>query len=260
MIGSHQYISADEIEEMLKQLAEILGEYRIIKNPHVLYNASQRVRETSRIENADWIIALDHDSPLIFNKSTCKRANGISPDIYCLIAGKECKQNPVLNMNVVTRFWSDDENLYYRQDWDASCVKRRVQKSRRGARVMLRCHFDLGEESTAGEPAYHMQVGGVIHEPLQENCWFSSRIRVPRFPNIPTDLILGVEMILSSFFPHIFLEMQERIEWKRLVFKSEYYFLRNYLKECANTAQIPIDRRLEISDDTILSRNWLIDS
>lgn len=83
--------------------------------------------------------------------------------------------------------------------------------------VITRQHSDVANVGQPGSIG-HLQVGGLPSTgPRPGHEWLD----VPRWPMMPMDFILVIELLLYSFFPGYWLEKSEYGPWQRAVKLSE---------------------------------------
>jgi len=93
-------------------------------------------------------------------------------------------------------------------------------------------------------PMYHFQFGGrKLKEKVSDYgqaLFFDS----PRISHHPMDFILGLDFLLSNFFPHIWKKLQMEGQYKNILKKYQEYFMKPYYLSIAN------------SFDRSLAQNW----
>lgn len=115
-----------------------------------------------------------------------------------------------------------------------SCCERDFKDK---SRIVRRFHFDTGE----GIPEIlkaksHLQFGGICHEhqAIKEfegvdlHYCLDNKMKIPRFPFPPIDIIILLDILLRQFETSIDRSFVEKSEWRRLVRKSEDFRLCRY--------------------------------
>lgn len=90
--------------------------------------------------------------------------------------------------------------------------------------LLTRQHLDLAERQQ-GAPVWHLQLGGLPHgdeRPRYE--WLD----VPRWPTYPLDFMLTIELVLFSFMPEKWAQLNRTEPWKTWVQRSETLILSHY--------------------------------
>jgi len=248
-------VNVDDMEETLGTLIDNLGD--VLESTHTLAQALTAITDFSDVEGVLWRIEIRKEDPLKFLVSRNRRGAKLAPELCCIIAGSDDPNDPIRFQDLVLRLRTSDPSLYYREEWDSPRVFEKIVGSNVHSRVMFRCHFDRGKPTPEGEPKFHMHIGGVPE--ADEFCWFPKQIRSPRIPIPPLDLVLACEFIVSTFFPAKFSELQERREWLKAVYRSEFHHLRTYYEQCYAICKEIIDNRYYIRHKTLLGHFWLQD-
>lgn len=173
-----------------------------------------------------WGYRIDRLNPLEFIQCT---VNGytVRVDLCCDFQWAGDANVPATKQNVEIRIWSLDEELSFRQDWDAERIKHEFKSS--GRRVMLRYHFDLAAAG-APEPKYHVQAGGIGGS--HELSWFPKAMDLPRLAYPPTDIVLACEIIAANFFPCEYKLIRSDGIWKDTVGNTQKWIVGQYFNEC----------------------------
>lgn len=191
----------------------------------------------------EWSITIPLDHPLRFAECTVDDM-ALLVDVAFQMQGVENESIEIKKQSALVRVWSRDEEVSYRDGIDSSTLRNRLELAGWN-RVILRFHFDLrGECERCREPLFHLQVGGDARK--DEYCWMPKKMRVPRFPYHPLDVILLSEFILLNFFPEKSESLRKKPEWKSLVRKSQKMFLKPYVTTCL--------RHINAEDETLLGR------
>lgn len=83
--------------------------------------------------------------------------------------------------------------------------------------LITRQHSDVANFAQAGSVG-HLQLGGL---PSMGSRPDYEWLDVPRWPMMPVDLVLLVELLIYSFFPLYWLQNSETVAWRRAVQGSE---------------------------------------
>ena len=124
------------------------------------------------------------------------------------------------------RVWCLDENLYFRDQWDAARLENEIDGH--SGRVVLRVHFDLAEHGQPG-PRHHIQVGGKQHS--GEFHWFPETLSVPRIVHMPFDLVLAAELVAATFYPEEYKRIRREPTWKHCTRTAQKHLLPVYLQK-----------------------------
>ena len=171
----------------------------------------------------NWRFFIPFEKPITFKKNDCK----LQVDFSCEIEGVG---NDFKKHNIQLRIWCFDESICYREELDHPKIKEDLENCG-WKRVILRFHFDLKAEGAQIEPLYHLHVGGK-NRMDDEFCWFPEDIDIPRFPYLPTDIILLSEFVLMNFFQTDYKEIRKKPEWIKSVKKSQEFFQKSYFENC----------------------------
>lgn len=190
-----------------------------------------------------WGITIPKERPLRFTKCMIDGMS-LQVDVAFRMEGVENDLIEIKKQSMLVRVWSWDEKVSYREGIDAHDLRSKLEQ-KGWNRVILRFHFDLREgDAKCPEPLFHMQVGGVPED--SENCWIPKKIRVPRFPYPPLDVVLLSEFILMNFFHKESESLRKKPEWTSLVRKSQEMFLKPYV--------IRYMSYINAEDDTLLGK------
>ena len=161
-------------------------------------------------------------------------------DLFCEIKWKRPGELPC-RQSLVMRVWSRNPSVFFRDGIDSKDLR----DSEPERRVMLRYHFDLGNEGQPG-PRYHVQAGGKAED--CELCWLHTAVDVPRMPFHPMDIILGCEMATTSFLDDGLRLALQDAKWLRALSSSQKHLLSAYYRTCF--------RHLEHGTDSLLKCLW----
>ena len=157
--------------------------------------------------------------------------------------------SPFAKQSIVVRVWSEHADLCFRKDWDSRTVARRLKQRDAPRRVMYRVRFDRALPG-ADEPAFHLQIGGLVHDEAKELDWHPTGLSLPRIPMPPMDLVLAAEIIVANFFPEFYSRKRQEGQWRGLVKRAEEFVSRHYQVchgHCTQRSSI---------DETLLQRLW----
>jgi len=217
--------------------------HRILESnaPQVLEQAKAQVRDTKREHDerlrqrrrdypiGPWGYRISPEMPLRF-QDTMINDLWLRVDVVCeaLWIGENNEPHSQL---LVVRVWALNDDVMFREDWDAPGIKARVNPEY--GRVMLRLHFERANPNQQG-PLYHVQVGGNAWP--NECCWLHKAISMPRLAYPPMDLVLACEMIAANFFPAQYRQIRTDNSWKGIVRASQESLLGPYYSTCADAA------------------------
>ena len=246
-------VTAEQARNMLFTLAKTLKE--VIEQDGALDNARKNLLEGTTQNAVPWRLCIDRSRPLRFKKSENSHGSLLIPEICCIMEGSNDDKKPFEQLKLELKLKSDDDNLVFRDAWDSPRVLKELNQLRRRERVILRYHFEPGSATEDGEPTYHMSHGGASD--AAELCWFPSTVRSPRIPFVPLDLVLACELVVASFFPKKFVQIQSLPEWCSLVYRSELLLLSPLLMEAASRSSTDVTLRARKQDHTLLRSMWL---
>jgi len=114
-------------------------------------------------------------------------------------------------------------------------------------KLVYSLHFDKhdGSSSPMPHPSYHFQLGG---RELKDNITDYGQalfLDSPRIMHHPMEFILGIDFVLSNFFPEIWQDIIKRNpDYQDIIKKYQKYFVQPYYQAIAN------------SFDRTLPQNW----
>lgn len=133
--------------------------------PHVLGQAREQVRVSKkehdeqlrqrRAEPPPWGYKIPFDTPLRFQEVTIHGLR-YRVDVICEALWLGEGEAPH-SLRLVLRVWCLNDDVTFRQDWDAPCIRDHLNPQY--GRVMVRFHFDQASPRQQG-PKHHVQVGG----------------------------------------------------------------------------------------------------
>jgi hypothetical protein len=93
--------------------------------------------------------------------------------------------------------------------------------------LCARHHIDLAELQQTG-PVWHLQLGGLAagEDRHKELGW----LKVPRWPALPMDMILVLELAIYNFRHEVWLDLRETNPWRTIVKRSEDLMFDHYFK------------------------------
>ena len=91
-------------------------------------------------------------------------------------------------------------------------------------------HIEGGNPSTEVHPIYHFQFGGrkIDDEVVQRGQ--ALFMDTPRIMHHPMDIFLGVDFLLSNFFPSVWSKFKQNGTYNNLIRKYQTYFIYPYFK------------------------------
>lgn len=113
-------------------------------------------------------------------------------------------------------------------------------------KLVYTLHFDKhdGSSSPMPHPSYHFQLGG---RELKDNITDYGQalfLDSPRIMHHPMEFILGIDFVLSNFFPKIWNDIKKSPDYFDTIKKYQQYFMQPYYQSIAN------------SFDNKLPQNW----
>ena len=188
-----------------------------------------------------WGFRIEPSEPLRFIDTKIDGVR-VRPDVFLrCFWGTDPADEPT-ELSVVIRVWCLDEDLCFRERWDAEEIRNEIRSDR--GRVMLRVHFDLANEGQPG-PRYHMQVGGKSHN--DEIHWFPEGLAVPRVPHMPLDLVLAAELVAATFYKDRYDDIRREPSWRGARRASEEHLLKRYFETAADALR---------NGDSVLGGLW----
>lgn len=219
----------------LRFLAEYINSYVDSHSKALLYEISSKINASivspqKGKRPATWRVSISKEHPLEFKKSSEGNFE-VHVDLSCEMEGEvaslDSDKTVLKKYNVLIRIWSCQEKISYRERIDAPGLKQELE-GQGWNRVVSRFHMDLRENvPRKPEPLYHLHFGGRSED--NEYCWIPKNLDEPRFCCFPMDLILLCEFILTNFFPEESENLRRTPEWRRMIQKSQYLYLRPYL-------------------------------
>lgn len=113
-------------------------------------------------------------------------------------------------------------------------------KNNANSKLIYAIHFDKhnfkeqeeGELPNQAHPAYHFQFGGNRLEENEEELDSGQALFLdaPRIMHHPMELILGIDFILSNFFPKIWNRIKPLPRYKKILMKYQKDFILPYFK------------------------------
>lgn len=113
-------------------------------------------------------------------------------------------------------------------------------------KLVYTLHFDKhdGSISPMPHPSYHFQLGG---RELKDNVTDYGQalfLDSPRIMYHPMEFILGIDFVLSNFFPEVWNDIKKRPDYFDTIKKYQKQFIQPYFQSIAN------------SFDKALPQNW----
>lgn len=207
--------------------------------PRVLLQAQEQVRVSKKEHDEalrqrreehplrPWGYKIPPDGPLRFQEVVIDGLR-YRVDVICEALWRGEEDTPH-SLRLVLRVWCLNDDVTFRQDWDASCIRGRLNPQY--GRVMVRFHFDQASPQQQG-PRHHVQVGGKAQS--DECCWLHEAVSLPRLAYPPTDLVLACEMIAANFFPEQYAQVRSDPSWTGVIRATQEYLLRRYYSVCTN--------------------------
>jgi hypothetical protein len=98
--------------------------------------------------------------------------------------------------------------------------------------LLYSIHFDKhdGTPSYQAHPLYHFQFGGNKLKEEEIDHGQALFLDSPRIMHHPMEFILGIDFILSNFFPTIWNKIKEHRNYKKIIMKYQKDFIQPYFK------------------------------
>lgn len=176
-----------------------------------------------------WYYSVSASNPLTFRPIANEHMNQIiTPRIYATVEVDEklCGKNvpPFVNLNSVIQVLGED------------------------GKPIFHTHMDMAEKNDQGQyqhaPFFHLQVGG--HHPGADRKE-EFRLKEPRLPYPPTDLLLACEIVVSNFFPDEWRLLRSNPSWIAAICQSQHLCLPVYverLSSCLNVSSYTASQHL----------------
>lgn len=176
-----------------------------------------------------WNYSVNASHPLTFKSIFNDHLNqNITPRIYATVEVNETlldvKVPPFVNLNSVIQVLGED------------------------GRTIFRSHMDMAEKNTNGHyqhaPLFHLQFGG--HHPGADRKE-ELRLKEPRLPYPPIDLLLACEIVVSNFFPDEWRALRSNPSWITAICQSQQLCLPAYierLSSCLNVSSYTASQHL----------------
>jgi len=112
-------------------------------------------------------------------------------------------------------------------------------KNNANSKLIYAIHFDKhnlkeqqeGNEPNQAHPAYHFQFGGnKLEDEEQLDSGRALFLDAPRIMHHPMELILGIDFILSNFFPTVWNNIKPLPRYKKILKKYQKDFILPYFK------------------------------
>ncbi len=226
----------DSLSAIRDELAKFLDSdaSNVVQDALAQVNRTKKRLDETRNQTHDpnkpdgWGYKIRKSKPLRFQSVQCQ-GHTVRTDVFCDLQWGE--DGLPTNQEIALRVWSLDESLSFREDWDSQKVLAYLAEVGRADRVVFRCHFDMANTNQPG-PENHLQVGG--NGELDEQCWFPTSIKIPRFAHPPMDLLLVCQMVAANFFPDLYQGVKESPGWRSRVKESEQLVWKEYYDRCQN--------------------------
>lgn len=211
---------------MLKKMIPHISKYISPSCESQIHNLSDNIKAALN-EGNFWTFEIPEDKRLSFEIKKDNHEPAEFIEISCKIKGM--KNSGIIEQNITFTYFSKNNDLVYRPEWDSESVKNRYDPKK--GRVMLKFHFDKKCENTrTPEPKYHFHVGGRSEK--KECYWHPDKIELPRLPYPPLDIIIVCDIILMNYFPDYYEKLKaENPDWFRLVKKSQKLFQKEYMNK-----------------------------
>ena len=122
-----------------------------------------------------------------------------------------------------------------------------INTNNKSSELVYSLHFDRHIGTTPSKevhPMYHFQFGG--HKLKEKNIDYGQALffDAPRISYHPMDFILGLDFVLSNFFPNIWEALKREGSYINIIKKYQGYFMKPYYQSIGN------------SFDRSLPQNW----
>jgi len=137
----------------------------------------------------------------------------------------------------------DNENIFNGKDpftlFSFNVVVKGKNKNNSSSKLLYAIHFDkhnITQSSNQAHPNYHFQFGGnrmredENYKSINLDFGQALFLDAPRVMHHPMELILGMDFILSNFFPEIWNRIRSIRKYKKILKKYQKDFILPYFK------------------------------
>lgn len=221
---------ASEMAQTLEAGCQALLEVKVIEN-ECWSNICSVVSQLKSIkdDSGGWRYTVTASSPLTFRPvENFQLDQYITPRIYATVEVKndlcEKKIPPFVDLNCVIQVLGEDGN------------------------PLLHTHMDMAEKNQGGQyqhaPLFHLQVGG--HHPGADRSR-ELRLKEPRLPFPPVDLLLACEIVVSNFYPDEWKCLHSHQSWILSICQSQRLCFPAYvekLQSCLSASRYTASHQL----------------
>jgi len=234
-----------ELGEDFSNFAEVLSKEKSLEEvSSILYKLSGQVRGKKSIQYETTSICIVFDVSEKFPKRFSHQQSAI---------------DLVLKFDINLQI--DYDNLIKGNDpFNIFCLNILIHgkdKNNHNSKIRYAIHFDRhnkeeeektiekgGKPPIQPHPAYHFQFAGNKLKEEEIDYGEALFLDSPRIMHHPMELILGIDFILSNFFPTIWNKIKGNRQYKKILEKYQKYFVQPYYQAIAN------------SFDRALPQNW----
>jgi hypothetical protein len=209
---------------------EKLSRLLILAKPDVKDDVFQNILKSLRRKNR-----MEYDSDALelkFNNTNLPRhlshANIYNLRLYFSV-----------DLNIDYRKIGEDEDPFERLEFNIYAYGVN-QNNRNGSELVYSLHFDrhIFEEgnnpSKEVHPMYHFQFGGRKLKEKNIDMGQALFFDAPRIMHHPMEFIIGLDFVLSNFFPDVWEKLQIEGEYINILKKYQEYFILPYYKSVVN--------------------------
>lgn len=107
-----------------------------------------------------------------------------------------------------------------------------------GKEHIISYHLDRHPEGendpTEAHPKYHFQFGGRKLDKKNKDFGQSIILDSPRIMHYPMDIVLGIDFIISNFFPEVWQELKKENDYVTIISEYKNQFMKPYFCSLAN--------------------------
>jgi len=236
-------ISAADMAEVLSSAVNALFEVEVVQQESLssIRGVCSRLRSIAKgSDDSAWAYQIPRGDPILFQYATDEDGELIQPIIIAEEIGISIGEH-----DFPFTAWDIALEIYYLGAERADLAENPVDEENPFSKYVpcARWHSDLANEDQPG-PRTHLQYGGHFRGLRQ----YDSKLKVPRWPFYPLDLVLMSEIVAANFFEERWRELQQNRNWCEAVNKCQKLCLIPYLNRIKGV--------LDVSTTTVLTSTW----
>lgn len=220
---------ASDMANALDAACQALHEVNVLEDDFWSSLSATISQLRAKKNETSWYYSVSASNPLTFKPIINDDLNQIiTPRIYATIEVEEAlcekKVPPFVNLNCVIQVLAED------------------------GQILLHTHMDMADKNEHGlyqhAPLFHLQVGG--HHPGSDRR-SELRLKEPRLPYPPVDILLACEIVVANFYPAEWRSLRINPSWILAICKSQHLCLSTYidrLSSCLNVSSYTASHHL----------------